>query len=283
MSDPTAAAPAAAPTTAAAPTAPAATAPAASPAAPAIPWMADVSDPELIGHAQNAGWQSPADAVKSHRELQKLFGADRHGRTIVMPKDDATPAELADFYTKLGRPETPDGYKLPVPEGGDPAFAKQASAWFHELGIPGKAAQALTAKFNEHAASVVAAQAEAEQAALQAEHDALNKDWGSEAPMRRELAKRAGEKLGLGEAAINALEKAAGFSGTMKALARMGDLLREGGAVGLDEIGSFGRTREGAMARKSQLLADKEWRAKAMNPNSREWAEMQQLDSIIAA
>jgi hypothetical protein len=244
--------------------------------------MADVTDAELIGHAQNAGWQSPVDAVKSHRELQKLFGADRHGRTIVVPKDDATPAEMADFYTKLGRPETVDGYKLPVPDGADPAFSKQAAGWFHDLGVSGKTGAALVQKFNEHAASVAAAQAEAEQTALQAEHEALAKDWGSEAPMRKELAKRAGEKLGLDETAINALEKAVGFAGVFKALAKVGDLLREGGAEGLDEIGSFGRTREGAMARKTQLLADKDWRAKAMNPNSKEWAEMQQLDRTIA-
>lgn len=244
--------------------------------------MADVTDAELIGHAQNAGWQSPADAVKSHRELQKLFGADRHGRTIVMPKEDATPAEMADFYTKLGRPETPDGYKLPVPDGGDPAFAKTAAGWFHELGVPGKAAEALVAKFNEHAATTAAAQAEAEQTALAAEHAALQKDWGSEHPMRTELAKRAAQRLGLDEAALNALEKAAGFSGTMKALAKVGDLLREAGGEGMGELGSFGRTREGAAARKTQLLADKDWRAKAMNPNSKEWAEMQELDRIIA-
>ena len=31
-----------------------------------------------------------------------------------------------------------------------------------------------------------------------------------------------------------------------------------------------------------QLMADKEWGAKAMNPASREWAELQQLNEIIA-
>jgi len=37
-----------------------------------------------------------------------------------------------------------------------------------------------------------------------------------------------------------------------------------------------------AEARKQQLMADREWGAKAMNPNSREWAELQQLNEIIA-
>jgi hypothetical protein len=240
-----------------------------------------VTDAELIGHAQNAGWKDPADAVKSHRELQKLFGADRHGRTVVVPKDDDAPEVHAAFYAKLGRPETPDGYKIPVPEGGDPNFAKGAAAKFHEFGIPAKAAEGLATWWNEQAATAQAAAAQAEADALAAEHAALQQAWGSEHPMRQELARRAAQRLGLDEAAVNALEKAAGFSGVMKALAKVGDLLREGGGEGLGELGAFGRTPEGAKAERAQLMADKDWRTKAMNPQSKEWAKLQELDRII--
>ena len=262
--------------------APAAQVPAAPPAAPAIPWMANVTDAELIGHAQNAGWKDAADAVKSHRELQKLFGADRHGRTVVVPKEDDAPEVHAAFYARLGRPETPDGYKIPVPDGADPSFSKGVAAKFHEFGIPAKAAEGLASWWNQQAASAQAAAAQAESDALAAEHAALQKDWGSEHPMRQELARRAAQRLGLDEPAINALEKATGFSGVMKALAKVGDLLREGGGEGLGELGTFGRTPEGAKAERAQLMADKEWRAKAMNPNSREWAKLQELDKIIS-
>jgi hypothetical protein len=41
-------------------------------------------------------------------------------------------------------------------------------------------------------------------------------------------------------------------------------------------------TPEAARGRKAQLMADKDWRAKAMNPASAEWAEMKRLDKIIA-
>lgn len=279
MTDPNAATAAA---TVAVPAAAPAAAPVAPPAAPAIPWMPADADAELIGHAQNAGWQSPIDAVKSHRELQRLFGADRHGRTIVLPKEDATPAEMADFYTKLGRPETPDGYKLPVPDGDSGEFAKAAAQWMHEAGVPGAAARAIAAKWNEHQAGVMKAAQEAEQNALAAEHSQLSKDWGAEAPMRKELARRAAERLGMDAEGIDALEKAVGFSKTMKALAKMGDLMRESGAEGLGEIGAFGRTPEGAKAKRAQLMADADWRKGAMVPNSRQWAELQELDRIIA-
>ena len=126
---------------------------------------------------------------------------------------------------------------------------------------------------------------EAEQAALAAEHQALAKDWGTgpEGAMRRELAKRAAVHLGLDESAIDAMEKVAGFSKTMKALAKVGDLMRESGAEGLNELGSFGMTPEGARAKRAQLLADADWRKRAMNPSSKEWAELQRIDGIIAA
>lgn len=282
MTDPTAAAPAATEPPAAAPAAPAA-----APVAPAghgIAWLPADADPELVGHVQNAGWQSPADAAKSHRELQRLFGADRHGRTVVVPKDDAPADEWAAFHARLGRPATPADYKIPVPAGADPKFAEGVAAQLHALGVSTKQGQALAAWWNEQAAASQQAAEAAQAEALQAEHAALAKDWGTgpDAAARTELAKRAAQTLGLDEAAIDALEKVSGFSKTMKALAKVGDMLRETGAEAIGDVGSFGMTPEGARAKRGQLMADKDWRAKAMNPQSREWAELQRMDRIIS-
>lgn len=281
MTDPNAAAPAA-PAEPAAPT-PAA-APAAAPAASAIPWLPADASPDVVGHATNAGWKTPADAVQSHYELQKLFGADRHGRTVVVPKDDAPPEEWAKFHERLGRPGQPADYGLKVPEGGDPKFSEAVAGKFHELGISKKQGEALAAWWNEQAGSAQQASAAQQEAALAADHQALQADWGTgpEAQMRRELAKRAAVHLGLDEAAIDAMEKVAGYAKTMKALAKVGDLMRESGAEGLNELGSFGMTPEGARMKRSQLMADPIWRKAAMNPASREWAEMQKLDTILA-
>jgi hypothetical protein len=100
--------------------------------------------------------------------------------------------------------------------------------------------------------------------------------------MRKELARRAAVGLGLDESSIETLETAVGFSKVMKALAKAGDLMREHGAEGMGEMGSFGMTPEGAKARRTQLMADKDWRTKAMVANSAEWAELQKLDRIVA-
>ena len=254
------------------------------PAGHGISWLPSDADAELVGHVQNAAWQSPADAVKSHRELQKLLGADRAGRTITVPTD-ATAPEWDAVYTKLGRPTSPEGYKLGERQGADPEFSKEAAATFHKLGLSDAQAKGLLDWYESKGAGNAQAQQAAEQAKLEAEHAQLEKDWGTgpDAQARRELARRACVGLGLDEQSVDALEKVAGFSKVMKAFAKVGDLMREHGAEGMNEIGSFGTTPEGARARKTQLLADKDWRNKAMNANSAEWAEMQRLDRIIAS
>lgn len=257
--------------------------PPAAPPSHAVAWMPD-ADADTSGYIQTKGWQGPADAITSYRNLEKMVGADRAGRTVVLPAgDDAT--EWGGVFDKLGRPANADGYKLPVPDGADPAFAKTAAAKMHELGLSAKQGEALAAWWNEQAGTQTSVIQAAEEAALAAEHAALAKDWGTgpDAQMRRELARRAAVNLGLDEASIAAMEKVSGYSKTMKALAKMGDLLREHGAEGLGEMGSFGMTPEGAKSRKSQLMADKDWRARAMNPASAEWAEVKKLDGIIAA
>jgi len=265
------------------------TPPAGTPPAPPAPpsgleWLGQNVDAELLGHAQNAGWKTPADAVSGHRNLERLLGADRAGRTVVLPKDDATPAELSDFYNRLGRPETADGYGIKPAEGQDGTFAKWVSGKMHELGINAKAGKGLADAYDEYVKEFQANEDAAIQAAITAEMDQLKRDWGAEYEMRRELSRRAASQLGIEAKDIDTLESAVGFSKVMKAFAKIGDMLREHGAEGMgsNEMGSFALTPEGAKAKRSQLMADKDWRAKAMVANSAEWAELQKLDRIVA-
>lgn len=248
-----------------------------------IAWLPADADAELIGHVQNKAWTNPVDAIKGHRELEKLLGADRAGRTVTIPTDPTAP-EWAQVYDKLGRPASPDAYKLSEQKGADPVFTKQAGETFHKLGLSTDQVKGLMDWYNGFGQTSAQAQEAQAQAALEAEHAALEKDWGTgpDAQARRELARRATVALGLDEAAVDAMEKVAGFSKVMKAMAKVGDMLREAGAEGLTDVGSFGTTPEGAKAKKSQLMADREYAKRAMVPNSKEWAEFQRLDRIIA-
>jgi hypothetical protein len=259
-----------------------------------VPWLAAGVDTDLIGHAQTKGWQTAVDAVKSHRELEKLLGADRAGRTVTIPTDENDKAGWEQVYNRLGRPATAEAYQLPVPQGGDPAFSRTAAAKFHELGISEKTGKALAEWWNGQAAAQAEAAGLMEQNALADEHKALEKDWGTgpDAVARKELARRAmlevGKKAGLDQtklqSTIDGLEKGVGFSGVLKIMATVGDMMKEHGAEGLGgPVGSFSTTPEGAKARRGQLMADKEWAKKAMDSKSAEWAELKRLDGIIAS
>jgi hypothetical protein len=257
-------------------------APAPAPAGHGISWLPQDADAELVGHVQNKGWQSAADAAKAHREAERLIGADRAGRTVVIPTDENDAPGWQKVYERLGRPANAGDYKLPTADGGDPAFTKAAAEKFHELGIPLKTGQKLAAWFDQTIGAAMQQNTAAEAARHAEEVAQLDRDWGAEKPMRQELARRAAQTLGMTGEQVDALQKVAGFSGVMKMFAKVGDMLREHGAEGLANVGGFGMTPEGAKAKRTQLLADADWRKRAMAPGSAEWAEMKRLDGIIA-
>lgn len=243
-------------------------------------WTATL-DEGTRGFVQTKGWKSPVDVLGSYQNLEKLLGADKAGRAIVPPKDDAPAEEWAQFYGKLGRPETADGYKLPVPEGDPGEFAKTASGWFHELGLSQKQAEGLATKWNEMQGAMM----EQHDAAFaqQAEVDAqeLRKAWGDKFDANAELARRAIREAGLSAEDGQAIERALGVKKAAEVFAFLGRQFAEapmkGGEGGR---GSFGDTVESAKARITALRNDADWTAKLLNNNADAKAEWDRLHKI---
>ena len=98
--------------------------PAAAPAAPAAPLSA----------ADLAATGAPAAAPTPEGEAAPAAKKEA-APALAMPGKDATPEEWAAFYGQLGRPETPEGSELPLPEGDDGAFAKQMAPILHKHGV----------------------------------------------------------------------------------------------------------------------------------------------------
>jgi len=258
-------------------------APGATPPAPPIAWLPE-ADADTVGYVQNKGWQSPADTLSGYRNLEKMLGAEKAGRTVVLPSEDS-PDAWAPVYEKLGRPKDPDGYGIKPAEGADPAFTKAMQTAFHEAGLSTKQAAKLAAVYEQFGTTHQQAAAEAEAQAFKAEQEALARDWGSELAPRTEIARRAAKELGMTDEQIGALEKAAGYSGVLKVFAKIGDtLFREAGLEGSGKMpGSFSMTPEGARTKKAQLLADADFRKRASVPNSAEWAQLTEINKILAA
>lgn len=244
-------------------------------------WTATLPE-DVRGVVQNKGWRSPADAIGSYQNLEKLLGADKAGRALVPPKEDASPEEWQAFYGKLGRPDAADGYKLPVPEGDTGEFAKQAAAWFHEAGLTTKQAEALAAKWNEYSTGMMDSQSAQfeQQAALDLQ--TLQKEWGPQFEANSELARRAIREAGLSKDEGAAIERALGLAKAAKVFAFLGKQFAEapmkGGEGGSG--GRFGATPEAARARISALKGDPDWSARYLKGDADARAEFARLHEI---
>jgi hypothetical protein len=156
-------------------------------------WYDGIQNADLKTWVSAKGFKDPLAVAESAYNLEKLIGHDKAGRTIVMPKDDSPAEEVQAYRAKLGVPESADAYKLPMPEGTDPAFAKVAAAWMHEAGLTPKQAEIVASKWNEHMGAGVKAKGEQMVAASNAAAEAVRAEWGTAAVERSELGRRAAQ------------------------------------------------------------------------------------------
>ena len=244
-------------------------------------WTASFDD-GTRGFIQTKGWKSPADVLGSYQNLEKLLGADKAGRGVVLPKDDAPPEEWGQFYGKLGRPESADGYKLPLPEGDTGEFAKTASGWFHEAGLTAKQAEVLASKWNEFGSAQMQAQAEkfAQQSVID-EQD-LKKAWGKDFEANAELARRACREAGLSDAEGQAIERALGLKKAAEVFSFLGKQFAEAPMKGGEgaSSGRFGTTPEAAKSRIEALKKDPDWSAKYLKGDADARGEFARLHQI---
>tara|TARA_R110000803_G_scaffold27832_3_gene64774 strand:- start:1406 stop:2260 length:855 start_codon:yes stop_codon:yes gene_type:complete len=143
------------------------------------PFYSSFENEELRGFVENKGMKTSEQLATSYHNLEKLMGADKAGRTVVLPGPDADEASMSEFYGKLGRPETADAYDLPVPEGQDGSTAEWASGVFHKYGLTPAQARGVAEEYNGRIAEVGSA---AEQTNTQTEAEAtseLRRDWGA--------------------------------------------------------------------------------------------------------
>lgn len=252
------------------------------PAATSDQWWGKLENQDVRTWAEAKGFKDPLTAVESAYNLEKLLGFDKAGRTLVMPGENATPEEIKAFNAKLGVPETVDGYKLPVPEGVDDSFAKTAAQWFHENGVPAKAAEQIATKWNE---TMAAQQAAAdEQFSIQSEQEF--KTWqaeqGAAAAQNTELAKRAASQFipaadsAERQAIMEKMERAMGTGAFMKMMASIGSGLSEH-KVHTGGDGGLTPTPAQAQQRINELRSNTEWAKSYVSGDKAKLNEMETL------
>jgi len=159
-----------------------------------------------------AKYKTPKDAFEAHSNVDKMIG-----ESIRLPKKDATDeekaAQMSRVYNKLGRPETPEGYKLELPEGLPDALkpseesTKEFFAWAHKQGLTQGQAQAIANLQAEKlingleeataAQETATANAKAEKAAKQEKAlGALKAEWGDDYEHKMQCAEKAYDVYG---------------------------------------------------------------------------------------
>jgi hypothetical protein len=204
------------------------------------------------------GWKGPGDALASYSGLEAMLGQDR----IALPGKDAKPDDWDRVWTKLGRPEKPEGYAFSRPEGfagysDDFAAAFRGEA--HKHGLSAKQAAALHDWWVGQAQGLLgSAEAERSAAATQLKGE-IEAAWGLARDEKLAAARRAARHFGLGEAELSQLEGLSGSMAMLQGLASIGEGLKEDRLAG--GAGGPGLTSESARAELSRLEGDASFRA----------------------
>jgi hypothetical protein len=206
-----------------------------------------VKDAETKSWLATKNLPDAESAFKSYRNMESIFGADRAGRTFMLPKDENDAEGWASVAKRLGVPESADGYKLPLPEGVDDGFARAAAGAFHKAGVPPRQANAIASWWNGWVTEQVTAGERETDARIASEIDQLHREWGSASTANNELAMRGlGEfmqRSGLGDdpLIIKRLQSELGAHRLAKFFYEIGRFGSEAGTA-FSERGSSGQT-----------------------------------------
>lgn len=236
--------------------------PAATPAPAPEAWYNAIQDPELKGFAETKGWKDQSEVIKSYKNIEQFVGADKAGRGIVIPKEDSAPEEWNAYYSKLGRPETPDAYKLPVPDGASPEFSQHISKIMHETGLSQSQATKLATGWNDYQTKQAQAHEEQQIALENQQVEALKKEWGGNYDANIEVARNAVRQFGIDGDKIDALQKAMGYDGALKFAHELAKKIGEDKFVGGDTnksplLGTM--TKEQAETEYRRVIQDKDF------------------------
>lgn len=207
---------------------------------------------------QNKGWQSPTDILQSYRNLEKFAGGSKS--LVELPGPDAPPEKVAEFYAKLGRPESPEKYGIQAPEGADPEVVGWFKSTAHELGLSDKQAQALFTKYNEMAGGRLQAMEEQSKAQSEKAIADLRREWGQGYEAQIDMGRRAVAALGLNEQKLSEYEAKLSTGEMLKLFATLGSKMGEPAFAGdRDGASGFGLTPAAAKQQVDELKMDKQF------------------------
>lgn len=250
---PVAAPAAAAPT--AAPTAVQTTTPVATPAVTPAAWTSNLT-PEFQNYVTEKGFKDPASVLDAYQNLERLRGVPEE-RLVKLPDRHDDKDGWNSAYTKLGRPEKPEGYPVnPEDAKSDKAQVATVQKMFHEAGLSIRQAEILSNQMRDYSTAQKTDTDTKALAKRESEDSALRTKWGAATEQNTQVARQAAKTFGLTTEKIDAIEKALGFSGTMELFHNIGLKVGEPDFVTGNNPGNRIMTPDQASVKIKQLMSD---------------------------
>lgn len=154
---------------------------------------------DIRGEESIKNFKDISDLAKGFVETKKMVG-----NATKVPKADAKPEEWDTFYTKIGRPESPDKYDFKMPDGTkvDESLIKEFRTAAHTSGLQPRQAQGLLDWFNKAQEDRMAGFSKTMTDGV----DKLKSEWGGKFDEKLGMASRAVKELG-GDELISLLEE----------------------------------------------------------------------------
>ena len=235
----------------------------------------------VSAHAVTKQWTTAEDAVRSNIHLEKLIGVPQD-QILKLPKADAQPADWNPVYERLGRPKTPEEYKLESPPGASEEYAKSTAKLMHDQGLSAKQAQAVSKGIFDNVSAAVAAETETARVTAVADQASLVKEWGAAHEKNTQVARAGAKAFGLDGPTIDALQDVMGLKATMLFLHNLGTKIGEDAFVAGSGGGAFNGALTPAQAqdRIAALKSDKDFVAKFIRGDVGAKKEMHELHQM---
>lgn len=125
-------------------------------------------------------------------ELEKLKST-----AIIPPDEGADEAAWQDYWKRLGRPESPEGYEFTRGEGDgkNDALDAEMRKLYHEAGLTKTQGEKLFRKLLDYGKTTLAKVQQIEAQATKAAEEALRTEWGRDYDVKRDAAMKYVEKV----------------------------------------------------------------------------------------
>lgn len=256
------------------------------------PWYG-TPDAETLGYLQARGLdkmtpdKAALEAVKAHRESEKLLGAPKDQLLRLPTKGNA--AEEAEFYTKLGRPAAADKYDFSnfKKADGTPMLGAEEAGVLQNIAFKLNLNPTQANSLVEELARVTIEEARAQEAAgaeaKQTQVQTLKSNWMQNLLAHTVVAENAMQKFGINPAQVprdgSPIEMP--YSQFMEIFRQIGARMGEAPAITGNASGNA-VTVEQAKYQLSTLIADQNWVSKYDKGDAEVVKQFNDLTRMIA-